>query len=405
MVKILASAVSAVVAVILAGCGGGDGGDNTPGKETTTTQAPTTPTMPTTTTADSDPRTPLYVVVRLDTVAIRQEVDPRSSSEVIDWFLNNKEKLNLGMMTGGGVQEWPTNCATTKKKKGPCFDETVKTLRKAYADGYVLGTGGERLLEICNNGHDTYSWLDQWDAFVPKETFHDWLDEDLSQSQKILKESFPDASIMTLAVPQNMADEGALAKAKAHGLDIVSTEAMMNCVNPNWEPGAPMYDYSIAPCQVGKGGQTLPQCVPEEDVWVTEDGFQKVGGILSVPVSSANAHIPKAREGISTTDALGVGKCECTSSTSPGSKQAQLTCSLVAAAKNNARKSNELHWTVMLLDPQTDFSGCCNHNNYTKWLDDFYMEAKALAEFNVKFINFQDIPNLRPPAVMNTQVV
>lgn len=399
MVKI-ALPILATVALTLVGCGGGDNGDEGPGKKDgTTTMAPTTPTVPTTTTSDLDPRTPLYVVARLDSVAPRREVDPRSRSEVIDWFVNNKEKLNVGVMTGG-LPAWPTNCATTKKKKGPCFDETVKTLHDAYANKYVLGTGGERLIEICNNGHDTPSWLGQWDAFTPKESFHDWLEEDLSKSQQVLKEVFPQASIMTLAVPQNMADEGALAKSKAHGLEIVSTQAMMTCENPNWEPGAPLYDYSMPPCQVKKSGITTTQCLPEEDVWVTEDGFQKVNGILSVPVSSANAHIPKAREGVSTVDALGENKCECSASGD------QLTCSIIAAAKNNARKSNQLHWTVMLLDPETDFGSCCSHNNYTKWLDDFYAEANALKDFNVKFVNFQDVPNLRPPpASIEEQVV
>lgn len=310
--------------------------------------------------------------------------------------LEQQRKLNLGVMTGGSVDDWPTNCETTKKQKGPCFDDTVVLLREAYAQGLVIGTGGERLLEICNNGYDTPSWLDQWDTFSPKETFQDWLEEDLTKSMSILKNAFPQASIMTLAVPANMADGGTLEKAKAHGLDIISTQSLMNCQNDVWEAGPPRYDYSVPPCDVSTSLGPAPQCLPEEDVWVTSNGFERVNGVLSVPVSAANALLPKTSTGISTTATIGLGDCECQSSQKPGDKTAQLTCSIVAAAKNNARKSNGLHWVTMLMDAQTDFSDCCGHNNYSKWLDDFYAAADALDEFNVKFIHFQDVPNLRP---------
>jgi len=396
MVRALMSIALSVVAVSLVGCGTG-GGEEV--ETSTSTMKPTQPTSPTTTTSDLDPRTPLYVVVRLDNVAIKQEVEHRDAAEVINWFLQRKEKLNLGMITGGSVHEWPTDCssslsATTEKKKyDACTDdETVKMVNKAYRDKTIVGSAGERLLEMCVTGHDAYSWHEHWDVFSPKENFADWLEGDLTKSISVLNQAYPDAIIQTLAVPQNLADEGTLATAKAHNLDIVSAESTMNCENPNWAPGPPLYDYSVAPCQVTKAGVLTPQCLPADDVWVTEEGFQRVGGVLSVPMGSSNAHIPQSKEGLTVDDTIGLDKCECSASSGN-----QLTCSIVSSAKNNARKSGNLHWTGLLLNPQTNFQSSCGHNNYTRWLDDFYDEVSGLTEFNVKFVHYQDIPNLRPP--------
>jgi len=400
MVQIVSSSVVlAAVALTLAGCGGGGSSTTTAPSSSLTPEITTTTTLSTTTTTttstvDPDPRTPLYVIARLDNVAIKQESDPRSAAEVMYWFLKKKVKLNMGIITGGGVAEWPTACATSPTARN-CDDPAVKAVYDAHANKFVLGTGGDGILEICNNGHDTYTWVQQWDTFNPKETFSDWLTADLDKSTGILTQSFPGASIRTLAVPQNLADKDTLTKAKAHGMDIVSTEATMACPSPQWTPGPPMYDYSIAPCEVGGLNATTPVCLPENDVWVTSEGIQTVANdIYSVPMGSSNSHIPMDLEGVSVADAIGMVGCGCTLIES-----GQLTCSLISSAVNNARKSHGLHWAGLLLHPRTDFSNSSGHNNYTQWLDEFYAQAATLKDYHVKFVNFQDIQNLRPPAM------
>jgi hypothetical protein len=121
------------------------------------------------------------------------------------------------------------------------------------------------------------------------------------------------------------------------------------------------------------------------DTYVSPDGhFQKTpDGIFSAPTGSANTPTNYVTTGLPVAQVIGLGKCGCEGT----------TCSVLAAAANNARKSNGLYWTVMMMHPQTVFT----NQSYVQWLDEFRSEASKLKEWDVKFVHFQDLVSRRGP--------
>jgi len=158
-------------------------------------------------------------------------------------------------------------------------------------------------------------------------------------------------------------------------------------------PLEPYYNYIVPPCLV-QDGDARSDCTPFNDTWATAEGFAKLEeqDAWSVPVSSANSMFPQEREGISVDDAIGIGDCGCKTASKDGSRQ---ICSIIGAAIRNAEKSNGLHWTSFMMHPQTVFNS--TNQSYIEWLDDFYAKITALEDWEVRFINFQDVPALKAP--------
>merc|ERR1712046_169822 len=86
-------------------------------------------------------------------------------------------------------------------------------------------------------------------------------------------------------------------------------------------------------------------------------------------------------------ETIGVNDCAC------NSEAGKVWFSVVSSAKNNAAKSNGLHWAVLMMHPNTRFPG----QSYREWLDEFYEKLQALEDYSVHFINFQDLARLQAP--------
>ena len=187
-------------------------------------------------------------------------------------------------------------------------------------------------------------------------------------------------------------------------------------------------------------------CIPPEDkYWKNETGFQKLdatafdAGLFSVPTGSANSLLSDDGIGLSPKQSFGedtcgtnscadtLGKENCTLANASGDS----TCSVVAAAKSAADRSDGIHWTVMMMHPQTMFDGyeqttiaedkaatpprnrgppkwgtcpygchldadeCWQHimtgKGYASWMDDYLAESKQLKDFEVHFVHFSDL--------------
>lgn len=212
------------------------------------------------------------------------------------------------------------------------------------------------------------------------------------KSTTALRTAYPDARIRTFVPPRNLANTDTLNAMLATGLSIISSEGTLGC-HP-WNGPPPRYNYMYAPCQTLDAAG--PLCIPPNDTYATRAGFQpilpadailpKLEPLYSTPTGAANSKFNDVTTGLSVNDTLGVGACGCVGE----------VCPIISAAKNNAVKSNGLLWTVLMMHPQTKFrcSAC-----YVEWLDEFLFEARALEEYNVHFINFQDLVELRSPSI------
>merc|ERR1712070_800615 len=123
--------------------------------------------------------------------------------------------------------------------------------------------------------------------------------------------------------------------------------------------------YLTPPCDVEDNTGPQPSfnatCMPEGDVWATIEGFARVQGIVSAPAACANSNwAGGGQQGISVDETIGVDDCGCNNVDNQ-----KIWCSLVSSAKNNARKSNGLHWSVLMMHPQTVFP---DGQTYTQWL-------------------------------------
>ena len=74
-------------------------------------------------------------------------------------------------------------------------------------------------------------------------------------------------------------------------------------------------------------------------------------------------------------------------------------CPIVPSAEANAKKSGGLHWTVLMMHPQTSFPG---NVTYVQWLDGLVAQAAQLEQWDVRFVNFQDLVALKAPTAPPT---
>jgi len=332
---------------------------------------------------------PLHVVLRMDDFSPVDVADVQAA--VLNWMIAHQVKFNFGIIAGNDPTDpwstyWPANCPGDDY----CDDPSVMAVQAAYDNGHVLGTSQSAVLEIGNHAFNHEGWSSQWAGYQPKDTWHQFQIDDFKQSQALLTTKYPNAKIRYFAAPTNMADAQTMEVMKANGLDILTAQGTIPCDNSTMYPHtAPFWGYLYTPCMVESKDQAFQgQCVPENDVWASSAGFANINGVFSAPANSANSHWPQDVEGISADDTLGVDACGCTSD------GLRLTCGLVSAAKKNAERSNGLHWTVMMMHPQTKFPG----QTYTQWLDEFYAKAMSLEHYEVNFINFADLVQLKAQA-------
>lgn len=243
--------------------------------------------------------------------------------------------------------------------------------------------------------------------------------------------SFPKASLKTFVPPANMANEDTLVAMRAQNLSILSSMGTLGC-HP-WKAPPPRYNYMYVPCQQGDHG---PYCIPPGDVYFNQSGFQALKGngllIYSAPTGSANHVANDPTSGLTVNTTLGYGTCGCGDPSQSGGVGNPGICSIIGSAINNAAKSGGLHWTVrsyscyssscahrflvcpsmhlcatetaastlfgapsqvLMMHPQTLFR--CSAT-YVDWLDELLLEAAALPEHDLEFINFQDLLRLKP---------
>lgn len=308
-------------------------------------------------------------------------------ASVINWAIDNNVKFNFGVI----ASSWPLDCATNPDNE-LCNDIAVKALNDAYNNGHVRGNSANPIIEISNHAFGHEEWSNQWESFeVPKATFEEWQTNDMKQSQDALTQAFPEASIRTFIAPTCRATAGTLDAMLAVGLDIISAQGQLGC---DEDPGvAPHYNYMYAPCEHEADGTLHADCVPPGDVYCTSEGFQALpNNAFSAPGGSCNSNLNTVENGLSVTETLGVGKCGCNGDES---------CPIIPSAIQNARKSNGLHWTVVMMHPQTEFEG----QNYLQWLQELKSTVDALEEYEIRFINFQDLISLTSPEAPEEAVV
>lgn len=331
--------------------------------------------------------------------------DAANQTDVMKWFADHKLKFNFGIIVGSDPNHptyspyWPTTCADSPNATY-CDSSVVQFVNEAYNSGIVVGTGENAIFEIGSHAYNHNGWGEQWlpGGFYPHSDWPTWQENDVNMSATILKELYPQASIRYFAAPTNAADNHTLVSMKNHGLDIISAAGTLKCgtyVGPPY--------YLTSPCEVADSAELksfTAECEPEGDVWATTEGFARVADIFSAPAGAANTNwAGGGQEGITVKQTIGVDDCGCISvprnGTGPNGTTADLEiCSLVSSAKNNADKSNGLHWTVLMMHPPSVFP---NNQTYPEWLDEFYEGVQALEDFSVHFINFQDLVQLKAP--------
>jgi hypothetical protein len=347
----------------------------------------------------------LYLVLRLDDIQVGYLAKQQAS--IVDWALQRDIKLNLGVITGSASTDskyvtWPTDCPGSKL----CDDPIVTAILSAYEAGRVLNDDDEdddgdadddgdddddgdesgALIELFDHAYFHNRWGSDWPLTAEQQL------DDMVKSTTALRTAYPNARIRTFVPPRNLADTATLDAMRATGLNIISSEGTLGC-HP-WNGPPPRYNYMFAPCQTLDAAG--PFCIPPNDTYATRAGFQPLlpgdaflpellGPLYSTPTGAANSKFNDVASGLSVNDTLGVGACGCVGE----------ICPIISAAKNNAVKSNGLLWTVLMMHPQTKFR--CSAS-YVEWLDEFLFEARALEEYNVHFINFQDLVELRSPS-------
>lgn len=325
-------------------------------------------------------KTPVYVVLRMDDVNNEEGYDEDQQVEIFEWAQKHNVKMNIGIIAGpnGEGDPWPTTCATNPGADH-CDHKAVRAVYKAYGAGNVRGAANadSAIFEIFNHAWAHDNWP-TWDADDRDKKMH----QDLKKSQDALSAAYPNATITTFVPPQNVADLACVKAAEANGLTILSSQGTITC--NGYQRGPPRYNYAYAPCQPNHEGETEWYCIPPNDTYVSPDGrFQKISaGILSLPDGASNSLVSDDNKGMTPAETIGVGACGC-----DGDK-----CSIISAAKNNAAKSNGLHWTVVMMHPFTKFNG--GDLTYTQWLDAFVGAAGDLKDYTMHFVHFQDLANM-----------
>jgi hypothetical protein len=210
----------------------------------------------------------------------------------------------------------------------------------------------------------------------------------------ILKGAYPDAEIKSFAAPANAANNQTVQACLENGLDIVTTQATVNC-NAKENPGTPPgYNYGFGPC-ANAGDYTdmstfAWDCIPPDDTYYTTEGMQKANGVYSLPCSSANSNFQTVEIGLSVDATIGVGTCGCTDN----------VCPMIANAKEMADKSNGLHWTVLIMHPQTAWAS----QTWPEWLDEFLQKVRALEDYDVRFVTMAQMTQLHAASSTQTLV-
>jgi len=325
-------------------------------------------------------KTPLYLALRMDDIAGGRVSDRMKES--INWAMDRRVKFNFGII----AKDWPAGCVDSPTNAG-CISPGVEAMAAAYRSNAVLGTTPNATIEIGSHAWDHNSWPNNYSN-------HSWMRADVHKARSVLTAAFPAAAIRTFTPPLNLADTNTIAALHEEGFDIVTTQGTMGC-NTTMNPGGrtpPFYNYMHAPCVDWVAGK-LTSCVPQGDVWSTTDslgGFQRIAGssVFSVPSGCQNAPYsgPSGHHiGLSATETLGEGTCGCCAG--KGGQQ----CSIIPSAQENARKSNGLHWAVLMMHPFSQFP---SGQSYYDWLDEFY-EVAQQSSYDIQFINFQDFAGLR----------
>jgi len=319
---------------------------------------------------------PLYLVLRMDDVWIGNWLQMGvRTKDAVDWAREKHVPLNLGIIAA----QWPTNCVEDPQATS-CQDPAVNAIFDAYKSGDVLlrtKPGHTGTLELGCHAFNHTGWpLDD-----PKTRGRAWMTDDLNKATRVLHEAFPGASLRTFTPPQNLVDADALKIAEADGWDIVTTQATMRCNQAS-------HDYIYGPCEMSEGQYA---CAPKDDVYATSNGFQKVEGtnVFTTPDGCANTDYTN-QAGISAKATLGdPDTCGCVDDDS-----GITTCSVIASAEENAKRSNGLRWTVMMMHPQSLFP---QNQSYREWLDEFYIACQEQSTYDIQFIHFQDLVRLAAP--------
>lgn len=335
----------------------------------------------------ADARTPLYIALRMDDISLGWLSETQAS--VIQWAVTNDVKFTFGVISGnypnGPSVPWPTTCLE-RPSDANCDDPAVMALFQAYGAGRVRGaTTSNATIEIANHAWNHGEWGAHFTS-DDQESYAAFAQGDMQRSAGALRAAYPQASIRTFIAPENLANAEVVSAMQANGLDIISTQGTLGCKQSKGSP--PLYNYFFAPCQ----HDNVADCIPIGDVYVTSAGFQKTStGIYSVPIGSANSDMSNVGLGISAAEAWGEGTCGCTSK----------VCSAIASAEANALKSNGVHWTSIMLHPQTTFSG----QSYVEWLNAFVALSQSSSTYDVRFVHFQDVVDLSAPSEAETAFV
>jgi len=392
-VRALVATAAAVLpaSVLLVGCGEADDRTTT----MTSTAASTSAASGTTTTVTStggktstrtpvpDGKTPLYVALRMDDIQIGYLEEEQV--EFLTWFSKNKVKFNYFVITSfWGKGSWPGNPGS--------YHPAAQEVQRSYDSQEILGTGPDAFLEMGTHAYDHENW--------PSHTFGQnggraWQESDMKKSLGILRAAYPNAAIRSFATPLNAANAVTVQTCLKYDVDILSTQANIFCDPEFLNESSGCYNYGTGPCgNTNRDWEDVHcDCVPPDDTYYTTAGMQKANGLYSTPAGSANSDFADVNIGLSVDATIGVGKCGC---------EGEL-CSLIANAVENSRKSNGLHWTVLMMHPQTKFQG----QTWTQWLDEFLQKVNALDKYDVIFVNMQDLVKLKAPSVevADTQVV
>lgn len=336
-----------------------------------------------------DPRTPLYVALRMDDISVGEL--EQEQADIINWFSVNKVAFNFHVITYSEDGPWPTDCKTDPSSSQFCTSPIVQKLQEVYDAGEILGTSDDAWLSLGCHAHDH----DSWPGYILGEnTDGDWQRNDLAISMGFLNKAYPNADIRSFAAPANAANNQTVHACLEQGLDIVTTQATVNC-NAAEVPGtAPGYNYGFGPCSNAHAGGTPPyawDCIPPDDTYFTTEGMQKANGVYSLPCSSANSNFQTVEIGLSVDETIGVGTCGCTNN----------VCPMIANAKEMADKSNGLHWTVLIMHPQTAFDSTAQ--TWSDWLDEFLLKTRALEEYDVRFVTMVQMTELH--AASSTQTL
>lgn len=396
-VRVLAAATTVGLTVVsLSGCGGG-GGSTTVGPNGTASPDGAS------TTGAPDSRTPLYLVMRMDDI---NPVDhPQNQTDIMQWFLDHNLKYNMGIILGSTPgdpfpSDWPTTCAESPTDLY-CDSSIVRLMNQAYNDGKIVGTSDDAIFEIGSHSWDHESWGGHWTGYVPAADWAEWQAADMNRSVSTLRALYPDATIRYFAAPTNMASSDTLAAMKQNGLDIITTAWTVGCGDPDGPAAGNVWDLT-PPCGVQDANSSSTvirsECKPQGNVWFTTEGAVRVQDVVSAPAGTANTNwAGGGQQGITVEETIGLDYCGCKTETH-GADMTVL-CSLVSSAVNNAAVSNGLHWSVLMMHPPSVFPG---GQSYPDWLTDFYEALRALEDYNVQFITFSELADMKAPGASET---